>query len=286
MISIVIVNWNTRDFLVQCLDSIYKTQGQSPSEIIVVDNDSKDGSAQAVEELFPEVILIRSGKNLGYAAGNNLGIARATGDLVLTLNPDTELQTHTLSVATEVLLSDEKCGCAAVQLRGHENEIQASVRGFPTFWGIFGDVSGMGKLYKGTVLDSYRLTAFDYEKDQIAPQPMGTFLLFKRDTLPDPHTPFDENFPIFFNEVDLLFRMQRAGYHTRFSAKTFVKHLGGASTRQVKKKMIWESHRSLVRYLRKHEGTGLASVGVSLVAVAAYLAAFIRSKGYDVGFRT
>ncbi len=289
MLSVVIVNWNTREFLRLCLNSISAHPGTHALEIIVVDNASTDGSADIVLEILPSAKLIRCERNTGYAGGNNIGIGHATGEYILTLNPDTELQPGTFDTALQVLLAQPKRGCVGIQLRGHQNEIQSSVRGFPTFWGIVGDVTKLGQVFPRSALNSYRLFGFDYEKDQVCAQPMGTFLLFRREALKEigsDSAPFDEAFPIFFNEVDLLFRLKHAGWDCYFTAKTFIRHLGGASTRQVKKSMIWESHRSLVRYLRKHYGTGLSGFGVSIIALLILAAAFVRARGYDAGFRT
>jgi len=97
--------------------------------------------------------------------------------------------------------------------------------------------------------------------------------------------PFDETFPIFFNEVDLLYRLKKAGWECRYSPKAQILHHGGESTKQVRKSMIWESHRSLARYLWKHGGKGLRVVGLPFVSVLIFAAAFVRAKGYDAGFR-
>ena len=147
------------------------------------------------------------------------------------------------------------------------------MRGFPTATNLFGD--------------AYRLPHFDYEKEGPAPQPMGTFLLFRREALAavgDPRRPFDEAFPIFFNEVDLLKRLDRAGWPTVYSPSARLLHHGGESTKQVRKAMIWESHRSLLRYLRKHGGTGFGVLALPFVALAVYAGAFVRARGFHPGF--
>ena len=117
---------------------------------------------------------------------------------------------------------------------------------------------------------------------------MGTFLLFRRtalETIGSPKRPFDESFPIFFNEVDLLYRLDNAGWKCLYTPVARIKHYGGESTKQVRKNMIWESHRSLIHYFRKHHGTGFGAVGLPFLTVAIYLAAFVRAKGYHVGFK-
>jgi len=255
--------------------------------VIVVDNASSDGSADMVRVEFPEVKLVASAKNTGYAAGNNLAFAQASGDWLLTLNPDTEFVDDSLDRAIGTLLANPSFGVLGIRQVGLDGHVQRSVRGFPTLAGIAGDVSGLGEKLGGR-WDSYRLSRFDYGQEQPAPQPMGTFLLFRRAALAaigDPKHPFDEGFPIFFNEVDLLYRLDRAGWPCLYTPRAQVLHHGGESTKQVRKSMIWESHRSLARYLRKHHGTGLAGVGLPFLTAALYAAAFVRARGYDAGFR-
>jgi len=286
VLSILVVNWNTRDLLQACLQSIQDHPPTEPYEVVVVDNASKDGSAEMVRTLFPWVNLVASDKNTGYAAGNNLAFAEAKGDFLLTLNPDTEFVDDSLDRALSILRRDPKAGCLGIRQVGLDGNTQKSVRGFPTVSGIFGDVTGLRKLLPA--FDSYRLARFDYEQAQPAPQPMGTFLLFRRQalsTIGDPKHPFDEGFPIFFNEVDLLYRLYKAGWYCLYTPDAQILHHGGESTKQVRKSMIWESHRSLVRYMRKHHGTGLRGVGLPFLAAIVYLAAFVRARGYDAGFR-
>lgn len=278
MLSVLIVNWNTRDLLRACLRSLRAFPSRlEPMEIVVVDNASTDGSAEMVRTEFPEAILIANPKNAGYARGNNLAFERATGELLLTLNPDTETREGTLDGAIDALRRHSEAGAVAVRLVGTDGETQRSVRGFPTLLNIAGDVLKVGR--------GYRLPDFDYDMEGPAPQPMGTFLLFRREALEDPLRPFDESFPIFFNEVDLLKRLHDRGWATIYTPRASLLHHGGESTKQVRKAMIWESHRSLVRYLRKHSGTGLRALALPLLAFAVYLAAFVRARGVHEGFR-
>ena len=240
-----------------------------------------------VRREFPEVTLIESGSNRGYAAGNNLAFSTASGDWLLTLNPDTEFLDDALQRSIDILQSHPHIGCVAPRLVHPDGRTQASVRGWPTAAGVIGDASGLGKLLPRSRLASYRLQTFDYEKEQPAPQPMGTFLMFRRSAIEkvaDAKKPFDEQFPIFFNEVDLLYRMHQAGWNCLYSPSVRVVHHGGESTRQVRKSMIWESHRSLVRFLKKHYRTPLNAWGLAVFAGLLYVAAFVRARGYHAGF--
>lgn len=285
MLSILIVNWNTRDLLRKCLQSIQNFPPASPYEVIVVDNASSDQSAEMVEAEFPAVHLVASKENTGYAKGNNLAFQAANGDYLLTLNPDTEFDDLSLQRAIDVLDVNPKYGALGAQQIALDGSTQMSVRGFPTILGITGDIL---RLQVGP-LGNYRLANFDYKQEQTAPQPMGTFLLFRRSALEeigDPKIPFDEDFPIFFNEVDLLYRLSQAGWPCLYSPQVRVIHHGGEGTKQVRKSMIWESHRSLVRFLRKHKVRWWNAPLYWLVFGVVLAAAFVRARGYSAGFRS
>lgn len=288
VLSILIVNWNTKEFLRACLASIERHPSSHRFEVIVVDNNSSDGSAEMVRQEFPSVILVDLPTNTGYARGNNHGFEQARGEFVLTLNPDTEFIDHSVDTAIRILMENPEIGVIGAKQIGVDGKVQRSVRGFPTIGGIFGDVTGLGKLFPNSTLGSYRLTGFDYDIHQVAPQPMGTFLLFRREALKevgDPKAPFDEEFPIFFNEVDLLYRLCEKEWPCVYSPEVRILHHGGESTKLVRKSMIWESHRSLVRFLRKHYLTQWNLPLIGAVAGIIYLAAFIRARGYSSGFR-
>jgi GT2 family glycosyltransferase len=289
MLSVLIVNWNTRDLLDACLTSLAKFPPVEGMEVIVVDNASTDESAEMVTAKHPGVTLIQPGSNTGYAHGNNLAMAAARGEWLLTLNPDTEVYADTLQIAIEKLKANPGYGALGARQIYTDGTTQHSVRGFPTVGGIFADITHLGR-------DTYRLRDFDYEKEQAAPQPMGTFLLFRRAALEEVAKsevssqksegagelrPFDEAFPIFFNEVDLLYRLQKAGWPTLYSPDVRVLHYGGEGTKQVRKNMIWESHRSLARFLEKHH----PSPALPLVKGLIWLGALVRAKGVHAGFR-
>jgi len=269
MLSIIIVNWNTRAMLHACLASIEQFPPEGEYEVIVVDNASTDRSLDGLNE-SPRLKLLPQKCNLGYAAGNNEGYQIARGDQILLLNPDTEFRDRAIATSQKALHENPTVGCVAIRLIDPEppHATQKSIRAFPTPFNLFSD---------------YRQPNFDYEKEQLCEQPMGTYLLFRKDAIPAGEF-FDPQFPIFFNEVDLLYRMKKNGWPCLYLPQASVLHHGGASTRQVKKKMIWESHRSLVRYFRKHL-SGWQRVLLPGLAMINFGAAWVRAKGYDPGFR-
>lgn len=306
MLSVLVVNWNTRELLGKCLHSLLDDPLHIEQEIIVIDNASSDESSKFIEQNFPTVKLITAESNYGYADGNNLAFSLAKGDWILTLNPDTEVPPRTLAAAVKTLAAHPNCACLSVRFIGPDGNVQPSIRGFPSILGVLGQLAKLDRLFPDSPLASYSLPRFDYDKPQHAPQPMGTFLLFRRHALlqidqpglaftrsqipryttepPGPLAPFDPQFPIFFNEVDLLYRLHQAGYNTWYEATLHILHHHGASTKKVKKSMIWESHLSLVRYFQKHLA-GPRRLLLPLLAVASVIGAFLRAKGYHAGFR-
>jgi len=287
MLSIVIVNWNTRDQLEFSLKSLHKYPAKLGQSIIAVDNASSDGSAAMVRQQFPTVTLIEPGINTGYAAGNNLGFAVCTTEAILTLNPDTEVLDGTLDRAFIAFDAQPTAGAVAARLVGHDGQTQASVRGFPTYRGVLGDALGIAARRPGSAWDAYRRHDLNYTVAQWVPQPMGTFLLFRRSALAkvgNPAAPFDPQFPIFFNEVDLLWRLAQVGHPCWYDPSVVVRHLGGASTRQVRPRMIWESHRSLARYWAKHPPSPQSRWFHPGIKALLYVGAFIRARGYHAGF--
>jgi len=256
-------------------------------EVVVVDNASKDGSAEMVKTQFPLVRLLAESTNHGYAKGNNIAFGVATGKWLITLNSDTELQPTTFQSAISNMEALKDVGCAGIRQIGLDGKVQSSIRGFPTLIGIFGDITGIGQLFPNSIFDSYRKVGFDYAKSGPAEQPMGTFLIFRASALEAIGArtrPFDENFPIFFNEVDLLKRLDLTGWKTWYFSDAALLHHGGESTRQVRKSMIWESHKSLMRYLWKHHKSSPVALILPLVGFIVYIAAFVRAKGYHAGF--
>lgn len=277
-LSIVIVNWNTRDLLLAALDSIFGCPPRASHEVIVVDNASSDGSADAVAARFPRAALIRNQENAGYARGNNQGIRTAKGRAVLLLNPDVVLPPGGLDRALQILDSRPGAGALGVRLVHPDGRLQRSVRGFPSPAAVAFEVLGLSRLLpQSRLFGAYRMTWFTYDREAEVDQPMGTFLLLRREALNDVGL-LDEQFPIFFNEVDWCCRARRKGWKILFSPEVEVVHHGGASTSLVSARMAWESRRGLLAYYRKHY-PGLAFAPLYwLTAGASWLQAWAAAR--------
>ena len=154
-VSVIVVSWNAKDYLEKCLDSLAINGGRYPLEIIVVDNDSSDGSPELVEKRYPQVRLIRSGSNLGFAKANNIGLAQSSGDVLLLVNSDVEVLPGCIDGLVRHLQSDATVGMAGPRITGGDGLLQRSCRSFPTLWNMLcralglDTVLGQWKLFSG-----------------------------------------------------------------------------------------------------------------------------------------
>lgn len=251
-LSIAIVSWQTRDFLLDCLKSIFSTPPANSFEVIVVDNASTDGTADAVRKLYPDCTLIANPDNKGYAAGNNQAIGKASGEFVLLLNPDVVLPATGLDRAISFMQSHHEAGALGVRQVHPNGRLQRSVRGFPYPLSILPEILGLSRIFpRSRIFGAYRMSYFGYDKVAEVDQPMGTFLLLRRQAI-EKVGMLDDAFPIFFNEVDWCLRCRQAGWKIFFTPDVEIIHFGGASTTQVPIAMAWESRKSLLRFYAKH----------------------------------
>ena len=253
LISILIVNWNTRDLLRACLFSIQETCAAVEHEIIVVDNASHDGSAQMVRDEFPKVLCIERSTNLGFAAGNNLAYRHARGEWIWLLNPDTEVLCGAPEKLREWLAANPRCGAVASTLiDARDGRPQRSCRTFPTPAALWAEASGLSKFYpRSRRFGGYRMGWWSYHDSRVVEQPQASSLMLRREAIEEAGGLFDEIFPIFFNDVDLCRRLWKNQWVVWFRRDAEVRHWGGAATQQARPEMICESHRALRRYYQK-----------------------------------
>jgi len=261
MISICIVNWNTRDLLRNCLKAIDSHPPVGEYEIIVVDNASPDASAQMVKEEFPRFRLLANSENLLYAKASNQALAMARGELVMLLNPDTEVKEGCLARLSEFLQNNPQAAAAAPRLRWPDGSIQPSCRSFPKPRAILMDILRLSRVFPGCeICGEYRMTFFPHDSLREVDQPMASALMLKREALEEIGG-FDEGFPMFFNDVDLCFRLRQAGWKIFFLPEAEALHHYGSSTAQRKREMIAQSHESLLRFYRKHYRRRVGGLG-------------------------
>jgi GT2 family glycosyltransferase len=270
-LSIVIVNWNSRDFLEKCLSSVRERGAGLRHEVIVVDNASFDGSAELVERQFPEVRFIQSERNLGFGKANNLGVERSTGRHVLFLNPDTEIVGDAL--AALVAFADQRpdAGVVGPKLLNSDLSIQMeSIRAFPSLANQILDSHYLKSRFPRLGLWGMRPL---YESSD-TPEPVdvvsGACMMVKREVF-DRVGGFSSRYFMYSEDVDLCYKVREAGWKTYFQGRAEVVHHGGKSSAltPVSQFAAVLMRESRFRFLRSARGTAYAVAYRSMTAASA-----------------
>ncbi len=257
VVSVIIVNWNTRDLLRDCLTSI-TAETSVPHEIIVVDNASSDGSCAMVTADFPHVLLIANTTNYGFAGANNQGLAIAQGQHVLLLNPDTLVCDGAIDRMLIWLAAHPDVGCVGCQVMENAQVIQQTCFADPTPLNMLITEFGLMRLARWLpglgrpwYLDWDRRSARDV--DIVS----GMFMLVPRTVL-DQVGPLDATFFVYAEEADWCRRIRKAGWRCVFAPVAQIIHRdgGGKSTAQIRSKMFVQMQKSHLIYARKHHGRG------------------------------
>jgi GT2 family glycosyltransferase len=252
-LSIIIVSWKVRELLKKCLQSIELARDNLVVEIFVVDNNSQDGTVEMVKVEFPWVKLIVNDRNLGFTRANNLALKQARGEYMLLLNPDTELNTKTLSRGLEFMRQHPDCGVLGPKMFYSDGSLQPSVRRFPTIWPILLMLFKLPKIFPNLKsVEKYLAIDFDYTKEQEVDQVLGAFMLMPKTVL-DKVGLLDERFFVWFEEVDLCRRIKDDGYKVIYSPDISIIHYGGKSfSQQALVKNQWLFFSSALKYFIKH----------------------------------
>ncbi|MCR4405868.1 MAG: glycosyltransferase family 2 protein [Anaerolineae bacterium] len=251
-LSILIVNWNTRDLLAQCLRSVYRTTSGLDLEIIVVDNASTDGSVAMVKEQFPQVRIIANAENVGFVRANNQALTHCQGRYVLLLNSDTQVLPGSLSRAVQFMNEHPKAGMMGVRLLNPDGTFQASYTPFPTLWREFLILSGLGRWLVRPTFPSYGPRA-EGGAQRIEGYLEGAYLMARREAV-DEIGGLDEHIFMYAEDVDWCFRFYRAGWEVWYLPDAPIIHYGGQSSKKRRGRMEAELYRSRVYFFRKHYG--------------------------------
>ena len=257
-LSIVIVSFNTKSLLKRCLGSIRLYPPSASHETIVVDNASSDGSAEMVASLFPEVKLIRSAENLGFAAANNRALRIAGGEFILFLNSDTELLPISLDPLLRHFEMHPETGIVGPTEQFENGNPYPTICPSPDLSFIFFNHSGLRRrFYKNKLINPYRLL---WERAQVTGEPvevdwLSCASMMVRCQVLDEIGFFDEGYFFYMEETDLCERVRRAGWKIDFIPQSRVIHHGGQSTGKVKSGLLTLSGAmSEIHYFKKHRG--------------------------------
>lgn len=260
-VSIIIVNWNTRPLLERCLSSVQAGVDGVAAQVLVVDNGSRDGSADLVAAGFPEVELVRNQGNAGFARANNQAFALARGRYVLLLNPDTELRSDAVKQMVQFLDADPRRAGATAVLRNPDGTLQRYHKRLPRWPFILWSETALRNVAPGNCwLREFYMLDEPFDVLTEVEQPPAACLMLRRSTVGTERL-FDERFPIFYNDVDLCRRLRDAGHRLFLLPQAEVMHHGGAGgVGTMPDQGVADSLIGLIRYYRKHEG--LVSAGM------------------------
>ena len=270
-LSIIIVNYNVKAFLEQCLLSVRKAVQGLDAEVIVVDNNSVDGSVAMVENDFPEVVLLKEKENHGFSIANNLAINRSKGKYVLLLNPDTLVQEDTFSASVAKMESDDSIGCLGVKmLDGSGKFLPESKRGFPSPSVAFFKIIGLTKLFPNSKwINGYHLGYLDKDESHEVDVLCGAFMMIPKAVLNKVGL-LDEDFFMYGEDIDLSYRIIKAGYKNVYFPDTQIIHFKGESTKKGSLNYVKTFYQAMSIFASKHLDPGNASRMNGILNIAIY----------------
>lgn len=252
-VSILIVNYNTRQLTLDCLRSVFASETEFTYEVIVIDNDSKDDSVQAIRQGFPLVRLIENTENTGFAKANNQGMAAAQGRYVLLLNSDTVIQRDTIQTMVAFMDRNPITGASGCKIILPDGSLdKACKRGFPTPSASFYYAFGLSKLFPNEPrFNQYQLGYLDPDQEYPVDCLVGAFMLVRRETI-EQVGGLDETFFMYGEDIDWCYRIKQAGWGIHYYPRTTIMHYKGGSARRRPFKIIYEFHRAMILFHRKH----------------------------------
>jgi hypothetical protein len=252
-LSILIVNYNTCDLTLEALRSVYASATSRVYEVIVIDNASQDGSVEAIRAEFPQVRLIENAENAGFAKANNQGIRIARGRYVLLLNSDTIVERDTLETMLSFMDGHPEVGASGCKVVLPDGSLdKACRRGFPTPANSFYYAFGIAKLFPNHPrFNGYQLGHLDPDRDYPVDCLVGAFMLVRRETI-EQVGGLDEQFFMYGEDIDWCYRIKLAGWRIHYYPYARIIHYKGASSRKKPFKILYEFHRAMWLFHRKH----------------------------------
>lgn len=272
-VSIIIVNWNTRDILRNCLRSVYDQTREIAFEVIVVDNASNDASVEMVKKEFPQVILINNLENRGFAAANNQGMKIAKGRYVLLLNPDTIVLNGAIQKTIAYAEKNPEAGVIGCRAVWPDKRRQSTCFRFPTLLFILLDsllFFRMAKPFHRPLFHPERYPSLDFSQEHDVDVVAGCFFLVRRDVI-DQVGMFDDDFFMYGEEVEWCHRIVKKGWRIRYFPGTQIIHLFGASSSQVEEETKVNKRKGNLLFLHKTKGPFCAWLANLIMAVGVLL---------------
>jgi GT2 family glycosyltransferase len=248
-LSVIIVSWNTKEYLLRCLKSVFQSRRSRSWEVIVVDNGSQDGSAKEAKRHFPEIHLIANEKNLGFAKATNQGIRRASGRCLLLLNPDTEVREGAIERLVSFMGDVPDVGIAGAQLLNGDGSRQNSIANFPSLATELLNKSLLRRLFPEKFPGKERDYSGPIEVDSV----IGACLIVRREAMKQVGI-LDEGYFLFLEETDWCYRMKKAGWKVYHVPQAEVVHFQGRGAEAKKREAKVEYYHSRYRFFQKNRG--------------------------------
>lgn len=273
-LSVIIVNYNVKHFLEQCLCSLLKACRNIQAEILVVDNCSTDGSRKYLEYAFPTVSFTWNTENLGFSKANNQALKQAKGEFILFLNPDTILAEDSLQLCMEFFATHADAGGLGVRMiDGAGKFLKESKRAFPSYFTSFCKLSGLARLFPSSkIFNRYYLGYLPEHENHEVDVLAGAFMMIPARVI-EQTGGFDETFFMYGEDVDLSYRIQKAGFKNYYFAGTTIIHFKGESTKKGSLNYIRLFYNAMSLFVKKHYSGSSAGLFVFFVHVGIWLRA-------------
>jgi GT2 family glycosyltransferase len=275
-VSIIIVNYNVRHFLEQCLLSVHRALAGIDAEVLVVDNASTDGSLDYLQPLFPRVQFIRLQENLGFAKANNHAARLAKGEYLLFLNPDTLVAEDAVYQMLDFMQQHPQAGALGLRMLDGSGEfLPESKRAFPALMPAFFKLTGFARLFpRSAVFNAYALGHLHETENHPVDVLAGACMLVRRNLLLQLGG-FDEQFFMYGEDIDLSYRIRQAGYENWYCADNSIIHFKGESTRKGSSNYVQLFYKAMQQFVRKHYSGGKSALIVQGLQAAILLRAGI-----------
>jgi hypothetical protein len=270
-LSIIIVNYNVKDLLKKCLQSIEQTVKPIEYEVIVIDNCSVDGSVALIKADFPQVKIIENHENRGFAAANNQGINCSHGDYILLLNPDTIVLSNSVERMLEFIENHQQAGIVGCKILNPDGSLQSSCRNFPSLALIFFESMGLHRFFSLSkyFVKSY-LRNWAHNEIRMVDSVKGACMMVRRTAIEEVGL-LDENYFLYDEEVDWCKRMQEKAWDTFFIPDAQIIHYGEQSTKQEALKNMIQSYRARQQYFQKFYGKITAFTSKTIFGFGVFL---------------
>lgn len=263
-LSIIIVSWNCKHYVFECLRTIYETSQANNYTIILVDNNSSDNTIEEVKEKFSKIVCISNSTNVGFASANNQALMIAKSRLVLFLNPDTLVHKNALLNMIEYLSRNLQIAAIGPKILNHDGSTQYTGVRFPSNWNLFCETFFLDRIFpRSKIVGTHKALYENYDAPFEVDYVQGSALMIRKDIL-DQVGFFDTQYFMYFEETDLCYRIKESGERIHYFPYAQITHFGGNEFGHFTEKRLLYYHESLFLFYKKHY-SALRRIGLACI---------------------